>query len=138
MIETLHTNIYNLVNAIDDFNGGYYEIPCELTDEKLPTFAVYYNGHTNEVLTSRSNKRSHEFVVDVIFDKENRATTQTVLSDLVESVINVLEDVDNTTLGGNSCYTEPTTCERVEDYQIAGKHYLGYKIYLNVIINKTL
>jgi len=138
MIETLHTKIYTLVNAITGFNGGYYEKPCALTDEKVPTFAVYFGGHSNELSSSNTNKRTHEFIIDVIYDKEDRASTQTVLSNLVDNVIDTLEDRDNLTLSGSACYTEPTDCERIEDYEIAGKHYLGYRINLNVITNKQL
>lgn len=138
MIEEIHQQIFTLVGAITDFNQGYYEKPCELTDEKVPAYAVYYNGHDNEVSSSKTNKRTHEFIVDIIYDKEDRAITQTVLSELVDAVIDVLEDHDNTTMGGNACYSEPTSCERIEDYEIAGKHYLGYRIFLPVIINKQL
>lgn len=138
MIETLHTKIYDLVNAITTFNGGYYEKPKELTDEKVPTFAVYYNGHSNSVSSSNTNKRTHEFIVDVMYDKETLSVTQTVLAGLIDSVIDTLESRTNLTLSGNACYTEPTSCERVEDYEIAGKHYMGYRIYLPVVVNKQL
>lgn len=138
MIETLHTQIYNLINAISGFNGGYYEKPCELTDEKVPTFAVYYGGHSNEVSSSNTNKRTHEFIVDIMYDKETLSITQTVLAGLIDNVIDTLESRTNLTLSGNACYTEPTSCERVEDYEIAGKHYMGYRIYLPVVVNKQL
>jgi len=137
-IDSLHSAIYTLVNGITTFNQGFYEKPKEITDEKLPAFAVYYLGHENEVSTSYTNKRRYEYAIDIIYDKETISTSQTVTSDLVSEVINKLEDTDNFKLSNNASYTEPTRATRIEDYQIAGKHYLAYQVILPVITNETL
>jgi hypothetical protein len=138
-IDTLHTQIYSLIsNDVTAFNQGFYEMPKTITDEKLPAFAVYYSGHENEILTSATNKRTYYFTIDVIYDKESISSTQTVTSDLVSQVIDSLEDSDDHTLNGNCDYTLPTTCERIESYQVAGKYYLAYRITLPVISSETV
>ena len=137
-IENLHTAIYNLVNGVTTFNQGFYERPKEITDEKLPAFAVIFEGYENDFMTSNSNKRTYNFGIEIIYDKETIDTTQTVTSDLVSSVVDVLEDNDNYSLSGNCNYTLPTKCTRIEDYVIAGKHYLAYKITLQAIFNSSL
>lgn len=138
MIEELHTEIYNTVDSLGLFSQGFYEQPKAITEEKLPAFAVYYSGHDNELTTSNANKRSFRFVVELIYDKEDVATTQTVTSGIVQSTIDALESRANITLSGHARYTEPTTCERVEDYEISGKHYLAYRITLPVVTVYTL
>lgn len=137
-IENLHTTIYNLVNEITDFNQGFYERPYEITDEKLPAFAVYFNGHDNQVSSMRTNKRTYNFVVEVIYDNDDKTVSQTVVSDLVSLVIDKLEDIDNIKLANYASYTLPTTSQRIEDYQIAGKHYIAYAINLPVVSNESL
>lgn len=137
-IENLHTAIYNLISGITSFNQGFYEKPRELTDEKVPAFAVYLLGYENQVSTSNTNRRRYEYAVDVIYSKEVISTTQTVISDLVSEVVDKLEDKDNYALSGYASYTEPTRGQRVEDYQIAGKHYLAYQIVLPIITNEVL
>lgn len=138
-IDTLHTTIFNLVGTeVTGFAQGFYEFPKEITDEKVPAYAVYYSGHDNEITTSASNKRTYYFTIDVIYDKETMSDTQTITSDLVSEVITALEDKDNYSLGGNADYTLPTTCERIQDLEIAGKHYLAYRITLPVICNESV
>jgi hypothetical protein len=138
-IDTIHSAIVSLVSQdVTAFNQAFYEQPKEITDEKLPAFAVYFEGHENEFLTNRSNKRTYNFAIDVIYDKETIDTTQTVTSDLVSQVIGVLEAQSNYSLSGSAAYTLPTKCARIEDYQIAGKHYLAYKIILPVICNESI
>lgn len=139
LIDTIHEYIFNLIgDNITSFAQGFREKPKEITDETLPAYAVYFRGHNNDISSSHTNKRTYEFMIDIIYDKEAVATTQTVTSDLVSEVINLLEDRDNITLGGNAHFTLPTESERVEDYELAGKHYLAYQILLPVIHNKTL
>lgn len=134
-IETLHQEIFDLVGEVDDLNQGYYEQPKLLEDEKLPAYAVYFDGLRNEILTSSHNKRTYVYVVELIYDKESIDVTQTVTSDLVSQVIDILEDRDNYSLGGNASYTLPVTATRVEDYEIAGKHYLAYRLELEVVVS---
>ena len=138
-IDTLHQQIYTLVSQdVTAFNQGFYEYPKTITDEKLPAFAVYYAGHDNEIITNVTNKRTYFFNIDVIYDKENIDTTQTVTSDLVSQVIDSVEDRSDITLSGNAHYTLPTRCERIQDYEIAGKHYLAYRVILPVIVNEII
>ena len=138
-IDTIHNQIITLISQdVTDFNQAFYEKPKTITDEKLPAFAVYYEGHENEITTSRTNKRTYHYAIDIIYDKENIDETQTVTSDLVSQVIDCLESNDNYSLGGNANYTLPTKCTRIEDYQIAGKHYLAYHIVLPVIFNTQI
>lgn len=138
-IDTLHTQIYNLVSTdVTGFNQGFYEHPKTITDEKIPAYAVYFTGHDNDAMTNASNRRTYTFAIDVIYDKENIDTTQTVISDLVSQTIDALEDLDDHTLSGNCDYTLPTKCTRIEDYQIAGKHYLAYQIILPVVAIETV
>lgn len=137
-IDTLHQKIYDLVATVSDLNQGFYERPKAVTDEKLPAFAVYLDRIENEITSNRTNKRTYTYTVELIYDKENMDTTQTVVSDLISSVMDVLEDDANYNLSGNAHYTMPTTVNRIEDYVIAGKHYLAYKIDLPVIHNATI
>lgn len=138
-IDTLHNQIYTLIsNDVTGFNQGFYEFPKTVTDEKLPAFAVYYSGHENEMSTGATNKRTYHFTIDIIYDKENLDTSQTVTSDLVSQVIDALEDSDDHRLGGNADYTLPTTCERIPSLEISGKYYLGYRITLPVVVNETV
>lgn len=138
-IDSLHSAIVSLISTdVTGFNQGFYEHPKTITDEKLPAYAVYFVGHDNEVLTSQQNKRTYQFAIDVIYDKENIDTSQTVTSDLVSQTIDALEDLDDYTLSGNCDYTLPTKCTRIEDYEIAGKHYLAYQIILPVVATQTL
>lgn len=137
-IDTLHQKIYDLVNGVTAFNQGFYERPKGIDDEKLPAFAVYFESLENEISSSATNKRTYTFVIDIIYDKENISTTQTVTSDLVSSVIDVLEDDANYSLSGNAHYTLPVRAQRIEDYPVAGKHYLAYRIELPVIHNQVI
>ncbi|MHC1728064.1 MAG: hypothetical protein AB9866_19020 [Syntrophobacteraceae bacterium] len=136
-IETLHTAVYNLVDAVSGFNQGFYEKPKEITDEKLPAFVVYLEGYENEMSSMRTNKRTYTYAVDIIYDKEDLDTTQTVISDLVSSVVEVLEGSENFQLGGAN-FTRPTSCKRIDDYVVAGKHYLAYQIVLPIICNEVI
>jgi len=139
IIDTLHTQIFTLISTdVTGFNQGFYEHPKTITDEKLPAYAVYYLGHDNQISSGNTNKRTYDFAIDVIYDKENIDDTQTVTSDLVSKVIDSLESKTNYSLGGNAHYTLPTKCTRIEDYQIAGKHYLAYQIILPVIVNTQI
>lgn len=137
-IDTLHQEIYDLVETVTAFHQGFLERPKQVTDEKLPAFAVYLERVENEISSSRTNKRTYTFSIEVIYDKESIDTTQTVVSDLVSSVMDVLEDNDNYNLSGNAHYTMPVTVNRVEDYVIAGKHYLAYRLELPVIYNTAI
>lgn len=137
-IDTLHQKIYDLVATVTALNQGFLERPKQVTDEKLPAFAVYFERLENDFSSSATNKRTYTFVVELIYDKENIDTTQTVTSDLVSSVIDVLEDNDNYSLSGNAHYTLPVSAQRIEDYLIAGKHYLAYRIELPVIHNAVI
>lgn len=137
-IDTLHQKIYDLVETVTSFNQGFLERPKEITDEKLPAFAVYLDRIENEISSSRTNKRTYVFSVEVIYDKESMDTTQTVVSDLLSLVIDILEDDANYNLSGNAHYTMPVTVNRVEDYVIAGKHYLAYRLDLPVIHNQAI
>jgi hypothetical protein len=138
-IDTLHTQIFNLIATdVTGFNQGFYEQPKTITDEKLPAYAVYFSGHENEMSSMATNKRTYYFTIDVIYDKESISATQTVTSDLVSEVITALEDLDDITLSGNANYSLPTTSERIEDYEIAGKHYLAYRITLPVVCNEQI
>lgn len=138
-IDALHSAIVSLISTdVTGFNQGFYEHPKTITDEKVPAYAVYFLGHDNEITSSATNKRTYHFAIDIIYDKESIDDTQTVTSDLVSKVINSLEDRDNHTLSGNCHYTLPTKCTRIEDYEIAGKHYLAYQIILSVISNEIV
>lgn len=137
-IDTLHQQIFDLVATVTSLNQGFYERPKEITDEKLPAYAVYMDKLENEISSSATNKRTYVFVVELIYDKENIDTTQTVTSDLLSAVIDVLEDRDNYSLGGNAHYTLPVTAERIDDYLIAGKHYLAYRLEFQVIYNQVI
>lgn len=138
-IDALHSAIVSLISTdVTGFNQGFYEHPKTITDEKVPAYAVYFLGHDNEITSSATNKRTYHFAIDIIYDKESIDDTQTVTSDLVSKVINSLEDRDNHTLSGNCHYTLPTKCTRIEDYEIAGKHYLAYQIILPVISNEIV
>lgn len=138
-IDSLHSAIFTLVSTdVTGFNQGFYEHPKTIVDEKVPAYAVYFLGHDNEITSSATNKRTYHFAIDVIYDKESIDDTQTVTSDLVSKVIDSLEDRDNHTLSGNCHYTLPTKCTRIEDYEIAGKHYLAYQIILPVISNEIV
>lgn len=138
-IDSLHSTIFTMIATdVTGFSQGFYEYPKTITDEKLPAYAVYYSGHENEITTSASNKRTYYFTIDVIYDKENIDTSQTVTSDLVSQVIDSLEDSSDHTMGGYAHYTLPTSCERIQDYEIAGKHYLAYRIILPVIVNEIV
>jgi len=137
-IDTLHEKVYNLVNTITDFNIGYKERPKELIDEKMPAFAVYFEGHKNNIETTKSNRRTYNMTIDVIYDKKTIDTTQTVTSDLVSKVIDTLEKRSNTTLDGEACYTLPTTAKRLEEYVVAGKIYLAYQITYPIITIETI
>lgn len=132
-INDIQQKIYDLVESVTDFNQGFNDRPKDLPDEKLPAFAVYYVGHDNDIATSLRNKRRYLFQIDVIYDKEDLSETQEATSDLVSTVIDILESQQNHTLEGEAAYTEPTTCQREQDYQIAGKHYRAYSITLPVI-----
>lgn len=133
-IDSIHGQIYTLISTdVTGFAQGFYEHPKTITDEKLPAYAVIYEGHDNEFITSNKNKRIYQFAVDIIYDKENIDTTQTVTSDLVSKVIDSLESKTNYSLGGTVNFTLPTKCSRIEDYEIAGKHYLAYRITLQAI-----
>jgi hypothetical protein len=138
-IDSIHSAIVSLISTdVTGFAQGFYEHPKTIIDEKLPAYAVYFLGHENEMSTSRTNKRKYEFAIDVIYDKETISTTQTITSDLVSQVIDSLESQSNYSLGGLVDYTLPTRCTRIEDYHIAGKHYLAYQIVLSVISNQTI
>lgn len=133
-IDALHSAIVSLISTdVTGFNQTFYEHPKTITDEKIPACAVYYLGHENEVINAVKNKRTYHFAIDVIYDKENIDTTQTVTSDLVSQTITALESLTDHTLSGNCDYTLPTKCSRVEDYHIAGKHYLAYQIVFSVV-----
>lgn len=138
-IDALHSAIVSLISTdVTGFNQEFYEHPKTITDEKVPAYAVYFLGHDNEITSSATNKRTYHFAIDIIYDKESLDDTQTVTSNLVSKVIDSLEDRDNHTLSGNCHYTLPTKCTRIEDYEIAGKHYLAYQIILPVISNEIV
>lgn len=133
MIDQLHDTIYNLVNGTNLFNIGFYEKPKELTDHKLPAFCVYFIRHDNTIISGASNKRTLNFGIDIIYDRDDLPTTQRVTSSIVESVIDVLEARANRKMGGYADYVLPTSCERVDPYLVAGKNCFGYTIILPVI-----
>jgi len=138
-IDSLHSQIVSLISTdVTGFNQGFYEHPKTITDEKLPAYAVYFLGHDNDVITNATNKRTYHFAIDVIYDKETIDTSQTVTSDLVSQTIDALEDTDDHTLSGNCDYTLPTKCSRIEDYEIAGKHYLAYQIIFSAVSIETI
>lgn len=138
-IDTLHSQIVSLISTdVTAFNQGFNEFPKTVIDEKLPAYAVYYSGHENEISSGATNKRTYYFTIDIIYDKENIDTSQTVTSDLVSLVIDSLEDSADHRLNGNCDYTLPTTCERIPSLEISGKYYLGYRITLPVVVNETV
>lgn len=137
-IDTIHQKIFDLVGTVSDLNQGFYEKPKKIDDEKVPAYAVYFDKLENEISSSATNKRTYIFVVELIYDKESIDETQTVTSDLVSSVIDVLEDRDNYSLSGNVHYTLPVKADRIDDYLIAGKHYLAYRLEFQVIHNQVI
>ncbi len=137
-IDTLHQAIFDLVGTVTALNQGFLEKPKEISDEKLPAYAVYMDKLENDISSSATNKRTYIFVVELIYDKENIDTSQTVTSDLLSSVIDVLEDRDNYSLSGNAHYTLPVKADRIDDYLIAGKHYLAYRLEFPVIYNQVI
>lgn len=138
-IQALHEHIISIIeDGVSAFNQAFPDRPKAITDEKLPAFAVYFDGHDNDASTNRSNKRTYRFAVEIIYDKEDSGTTAEVTADLVSQTIDVLEDTDNSTMGGNAHYTLPTKCDRIEDYVIAGKHYRAYRIILQIISNESV
>lgn len=137
-IDTLHQNIFTLVAGVTAFNQGFYEMPKEITDEKLPAYVVYLESIENEISSSATNKRTYNFAIDVLYDKENMDSTQTVVSDLISSVLDVVENRANYSLSAAAHYVLPATVSRVESYEVAGKYYLGYHILLPVVYNTVI
>jgi len=137
-IETLHTQLFNLVAGVTSFNQGFYEFPKEITDEKLPAYFVYLDHIENEISSNVTNKRTYVFAIDVVYDKESLDATQTVVSDLISSVLDVIEDNDNYSLSGNAHFVLPASVSRVESLEVGGKFYLGYHILLPVVYNTLI
>ena len=137
-IDTLHGKIYDLINGLGSFNSGFYEVPKEITDEKLPTFVVYLESVDNEISSSATNKRTYVFAIDILYDKEDMSATQTVISDQLSSVLDTIENDSNYSLTGNAHYLLPASVSRLESYEVGGKFYLGYHILLPVVYNTVI
>lgn len=138
-INQIQESIFNLIsNDATGFNQGFYEKPKEITDEKLPAYVVYFDNSENEILSSNANKRVYNFTIDIIYDKENLNETRQVITNLLSDVLSILESRANITLGGLVRFLMPTSTKRVEDYQIAGKHYLAYSIKLPAVLSQNL
>jgi len=138
-INTIHNEIISLITEdVTGINTTYTEKPKEMDEEKLPALVVYFDSFDDVFSTNISNNRTYNFVVDIVYDKENLDTSRTVTTDLLYDIIEVLEKRSNLSLSGNVNYTKPIKCKRVEDYFVGGKHYLAYSISFNLISNETI